>query len=58
MEEKIKRFGVLCKKSFLTQQEHREFKKLERSITDAMKDEMTFNTFITIFKEAIKPLVG
>lgn len=56
MEEKIRRFGNLCKKKLLTQQEHREFKRLEKSITSAMSDETVFNAHIDSFKQAIAPL--
>lgn len=59
MEEKIKRLGILCRKKGLTQEENREFKKLEKSITDVMqKDELIFATFIDIFKKAIEPVIG
>ena len=57
MKDKIKRFGLLCKKRILTQQEHREFKRLEKSITNAMlKDELMLDEHIELFKEAVKPL--
>jgi len=57
MEAKIRRFGNLCKKRMLTQQEHREFKRLEKSITNAMlKDESMLDEHIELFKEAVKPL--
>ncbi|MBA7611606.1 hypothetical protein ES703_18834 [subsurface metagenome] len=58
MEKKIKRFGILCNRKLLTQTENREFKKLEKEISGAMqKDETTFNKYIELFKEAIKPLI-
>lgn len=61
MEEKIKRFGVLCKKGSdkgLTQEEHREFKKLEKTIFNAMmSNETSFDNHIKAFKKATKPLI-
>jgi len=56
MKDKIKRFGLLCKKPLLTQKENREFRKLEKSITAAMQDETVFDAHISAFKKAIKPL--
>ena len=57
MKDKINRFGILCEKPMLTQQEHKEFKKLEREITTAMSDEVVFFEYIELFKEAVKPLM-
>ena len=60
LNEKIKRFGVLCKKGYskgLTKKEDREFKKLEKEISDAMlNNEELFDNHIKSFREAVKPL--
>lgn len=61
LDEKIKSFGVLCKKGYskgLTQKEDREFKKLEKEISGIMlNDEGLFDDHIKSFREAIGPLV-
>jgi len=57
MEEKIKRFGILCKRGNdkgLTKQEIREFKKLERDISNTLlENEVLFDAHISAFKKAI-----
>jgi len=57
VEEKIKKLAALCKKGDskgLTQEENREFKRLEKSITGSMmRNEDVFNLHISAFKEAI-----
>lgn len=60
MKEKIERFGSLCKKGYskgLTHEEDKEFKKLEKEISDAMlNNESLFDIHIKSFREAVKPL--
>lgn len=60
LDEKIKRFGILCKKGYskgLTQVENKEFKALEKAIGNVMlSDEEVFDSHIKSFREAIKPL--
>ena len=60
MKEKIKRFGILCKKGYskgLTKKEDKEFKKLEKEISSTMlADEKIFDDHIESFKLAVKPL--
>jgi len=60
LNEKIKRFGILCKKGYskgLTQKEDREFKKLEKEISNAMlNNEELFDNHIKSFRKAVKPL--
>jgi len=62
LDEKISRFGVLCKRGAsqgLTREENQEFKKLEKSISNAMlKNELLFDSHIESFKKASKPLIG
>ena len=62
LKPKISRFGVLCKKGAsqgLTREENQEFKRLEKSISNAMlKDELLFDSHIESFREASKPLMG
>lgn len=60
LDEKIIGFGVLCKKGSskgLTQEESREFKKLEKSISNTMiLNEALFDVHLAAFKRAIEPL--
>lgn len=57
LDKKITRLSVLYKKGCdkgVTKEENREFKKLERSVTDAMmKDEVLFDQHIVSFRQAI-----
>jgi len=55
--EKITRLSILYKKGCdkgVTREENREFKKLEKSITDSMlKDEIVFDRHVISFRQAI-----
>lgn len=57
MDEKIKRFEILCKRGFvrgLTREENQEFKSLEKSISGAMlKDEKVFDKYIKPYREIL-----
>jgi hypothetical protein len=61
LNEKIKSFGVLCKKGYhkgLTKKEDREFKKLEKDISDSMlNDEELFDDHIKSLRKAVGPLL-
>ena len=60
LNDRIKRFGVLCQKGAdkgLTREESREFKRLEKSITNTMMlNEALFDLHLAAFKKASKPL--
>lgn len=62
LDERITRFGALCRKASekgLTREENREFKRLEKSITNAMMlNEALFDLHLAAFKKASKPLVN
>jgi len=57
LDKKITKLGVLYKKGCdkgVTREENREFKKLEKSITNSMlKDEVLFDLHIVSFRQAI-----
>ena len=61
MKEKIARLSILCKKGAekgLTQEEHKEFKKLEKQIFNAMmRDEKVFDDNAKAFRKATQPLL-